>query len=78
YEVSCEELDHLANFANHHDDAYGARMMGGGFGGCVICLVKENRLNQFLTECTTSYADKFGFEPEVIQFELGNGVEMLQ
>lgn len=75
YEVSCAELDHLAAVANKHKGAYGARMMGGGFGGCVLCLVKEEEMEEFLEECSVSYFEKFGFDPEVIQFDLGNGVE---
>jgi galactokinase len=77
YEVSCEELDHLADFANRYQGVLGARMMGGGFGGCVICLLKEDVLEPFSKACVTSYADRFGFEPEVILFELGGGVELI-
>ncbi|HZV69703.1 MAG TPA: galactokinase [Saprospiraceae bacterium] len=76
YEVSCAELDHLAAVGNKHKGAYGARMMGGGFGGCVICLVKEEAMEDFLEECSVSYFEKFGFDPEVIEFDLGNGVEL--
>ncbi len=75
YEVSCDELDHLADFANQYDGVVGARMMGGGFGGCVICLLKEDVLETFSIACVDSYLDRFGFEPEVILFELGAGVE---
>jgi galactokinase len=75
YEVSCDELDHLADFANTFAGVMGARMMGGGFGGCVICLLKEEILNPFMKKCISSYAGRFGFEPEVINFELGGGVE---
>ena len=75
YEVSCEELDHLADFVNNHDGAYGGRMMGGGFGGCVICLVEEESIHTFLSEARASYLSRFGFDPEVINFELSEGVE---
>ena len=77
YEVSCEELDHLAHFANTHPNVYGARMMGGGFGGCVICLVKEEEMEIFLASCVVSYTERFGFEPAVIHFSLSSGVEQL-
>ncbi|MEP6646724.1 MAG: galactokinase [Saprospiraceae bacterium] len=77
YEVSCDELDHLASFANGYDGVYGARMMGGGFGGCVICLVSEDISGRFLKECNDAYLAKFGFEPEVIHFHLANGVEQV-
>ena len=74
YEVSCEELDHLADFANQYHGVCGARMMGGGFGGCVICLLNEEVLDSFSKACVKSYADRFGFAPEVILFDLGGGV----
>ena len=77
YEVSCEELDHLADFANRYEGVLGARMMGGGFGGCVICLLKEEILDSFSINCVDSYLHRFSFEPEVILFELGAGVELV-
>ena len=77
YEVSCEELDHLADFANAYEGVLGARMMGGGFGGCVICLLKEEILDSFSIACVDSYLDRFSFEPEVILFELGAGVALM-
>lgn len=76
YEVSCDELDHLADFSNAYPGVYGARMMGGGFGGCVICLLREDVLALFSTDCIQSYAERFGFEPEIIRFELAQGVEI--
>ena len=57
-----------------HDGVRGARMMGGGFGGCVICLLQEDVLDSFAIACVDSYLDRFGFEPEVILFELAAGV----
>jgi len=77
YEVSCEELDHLADFANRYEGVLGARMMGGGFGGCVICLLKEEILDSFSIDCVDSYLHRFSFEPEVILFELGAGVQLM-
>ncbi len=78
YEVSCDELDHLADFANAYEGVLGARMMGGGFGGCVICLLKEEVLDEFSIACVDRYLDRFGFEPEVILFELAGGVERVE
>jgi galactokinase len=77
YEVSCDELDHLADFANKYPGVCGARMMGGGFGGCVICLLNEEVLDAFSRACIASYRDRFGFEPEIILFELGGGVQQI-
>jgi len=75
YEVSCTELDHLADYSNQYEGVLGSRMMGGGFGGCVICLLNENVVEKFSQHCVSSYADRFGFDPDIIHFELGNGVE---
>lgn len=77
YEVSCAELDHLAEFAAAYKCVYGARMMGGGFGGCVLCLVKEDTMEQFLIDAKKSYHTTFGYNPGVIHFELANGVEII-
>ena len=77
YEVSCAELDHLADFANSFAGVYGARMMGGGFGGCVICLLNEEIIDDFALKSISSYRDQFGFEPEVIPFSLSEGVQLV-
>jgi galactokinase len=77
YEVSCAELDHLADFANQYRGVYGARMMGGGFGGCVIGLIREEVLDDFSKAISASYGARFGFEPDIILFELAGGVDSL-
>ncbi len=78
YEVSCLELDVIADFANRYPGVAGARMMGGGFGGCVICLLREEVYASFAPECIAMYTDQFGFAPEVIAFELGDGAERIE
>jgi len=78
YEVSCDELDHLAAFANTYPGVWGARMMGGGFGGCVICLLEEDILDSFSKDVSLAYHQRFGFDPDIILFELGNGVSRVQ
>lgn len=77
YEVSSDELNHLADFANRYEGVYGARMMGGGFGGCVICLVAEKTAKQFFEDASEDYFVKFNFDPELIEFELSDGVEII-
>ena len=73
YEVSCAELDFLAAFAHGDDRVHGARMMGGGFGGCVIALLKEATAEAFTGDASRAYEKTFGFAPEVIFFALGEG-----
>ncbi|SUJ12096.1 Galactokinase [Sphingobacterium spiritivorum] len=60
YQVSCEELDFLVNASYAYPDVLGARMMGGGFGGCTINLVKKDFLAQFVKEISASYQQQFG------------------
>ena len=78
YEVSCKELDFLADFANDTEGVYGGRMMGGGFGGCVICLLPEIMMDSFSSSISNAYQMQFGFAPEIIDFELSSGVEEIK
>lgn len=63
YEVSCRELDALVDFALAERGVYGARLTGGGFGGCVIALVDEARLEAVAGSVARRYADHIGFAP---------------
>ena len=49
YEVSCAELDQLVDISNSVPGVYGARMTGGGFGGCIVALVKDTALEALVT-----------------------------
>ncbi len=65
YEVSCEELDFLVDTALGLPGVLGARMTGGGFGGCTVNLVRPRNLEEFSTRITESYKAKFGITPSV-------------
>jgi galactokinase len=78
YEVSCPELDLVADIANGFDGVYGARMMGGGFGGCVICLVKADAVDALFENVSSTYESIFQIAPSLILFELGDGVRAVQ
>lgn len=65
YEVSCEELDLLVELAGDLDGVYGARMTGGGFGGCTINLVRSDAADGVARDLATAYAGKTGKTPEV-------------
>jgi galactokinase len=65
YEVSCEELDFLAEKALKIEGCLGSRMMGGGFGGCTINLVKENALYNFCQKISELYKAAYRIEPEI-------------
>jgi galactokinase len=62
YEVSCEELDFLVDQVKNNPDVLGARMMGGGFGGCTINLVKEDAIDLLSDKLKEAYLLKFGIE----------------
>jgi galactokinase len=75
YEVSCEELDHLVLLAEENRDIVcGARMMGGGFGGCTINLVKTERVDYLKGYVHEKYFATFGTEPDFYTVQLSRGV----
>ncbi|MBP8792662.1 MAG: galactokinase [Lutibacter sp.] len=62
YEVSCPELDFLVDFSKKHDEVIGARVMGGGFGGCTINIVHKDFVAQFTSEASKAYFEKFNIK----------------
>ena len=72
YEVSCEELDFLNDIAKENG-VTGSRIMGGGFGGCTINLVKANIYNKFIADAKAKFAAKYGHEPKVYDVVIGDG-----
>jgi galactokinase len=65
FEVSCAELDTMVELARNIPGTYGARMTGGGFGGCTINLVKRERAQQFSEQLGQSYYEVTHFRPEI-------------
>ncbi|EHG24380.1 galactokinase [Alloprevotella rava F0323] len=76
YEVSCPELDFLNEVAKSCG-VTGSRVMGGGFGGCTINLVREELYDNFITTAKNAYKEKFGKEPVVIDVVIGDGSRKL-
>jgi galactokinase len=76
YEVSCEELDYLAEIAEECG-VTGSRIMGGGFGGCTINLVKAELYDSFIGTAKKKFAEKFGHEPKVIDVVISDGARKL-
>ncbi|MCM1078009.1 MAG: galactokinase [Bacteroidales bacterium] len=72
YEVSCEELDYLNDIARECG-VTGSRIMGGGFGGCTINLLKADIYDDFIKTAKEKFAAKYGHEPVVIDVVIGNG-----
>ena len=73
YEVSCKELDYLVNATEEHEEVLGARMMGGGFGGCTINLIDSRFSDQIIDEISEKYLLQFGIRPEVYNVKTALG-----
>lgn len=77
YEVSSKELDFLVEYVKPNEGVLGARMMGGGFGGCTINLIKDNAINNLISDITIAYknATNLGLKVYIVQIE--NGTEII-
>lgn len=73
YEVSCKELDFLVDEARKFEGVLGARMMGGGFGGCTINLVRKSQADQFVQHVQARYREKFNIEMQSYQVNVVDG-----
>ena len=76
YEVSCEELDFLNKLARKMDVS-GSRVMGGGFGGCTINLVKKELCQPFIEAAVEQFTAKFGHAPKVYPVVISDGARRL-
>ena len=76
YKVSCPELDYLNEIARECG-VTGSRMMGGGFGGCTINLVKDNLYDAFIATAKEKYQEAYGKEPLVYDVVIGDGARKL-
>ena len=76
YEVSCEELDFLNEIAKANG-VTGSRIMGGGFGGCTINLVKNELYDKFIADAKQKYAAKYGRMPKIYDVVISDGSRKL-
>jgi galactokinase len=65
YEISCAELDAVVEIVNACPGVYGSRLVGGGFGGCVVCLVEGPQLDRVIDKVRTEYGAMLGRPPWV-------------
>lgn len=77
YEVSCDELDFLNDIAKECG-VTGSRVMGGGFGGCTINLVKEGLYDKFIETAKNKFNEKFRHEPKVYDVVISDGARRIQ
>jgi galactokinase len=78
YEVSCRELDIMAETAGGAPGCIGARMMGAGFGGSCIALVREAELNAFIEDALTSYKSRAGINGDAFFCSISSGAQVVQ
>jgi len=77
FKVSCKELDFLVAQTQNNAGVLGARMMGGGFGGCTINLIKKSKVVGFKEQISKNYKDKFGKECSIYQVKLSKGTSIV-
>ena len=78
YEVSCAELDLMVQLAQKVDGVYGARMTGGGFGGCTVNLVRDEQVEEFQRSVAPEYERVTSLRPEIYICSAANGAEELR
>jgi galactokinase len=77
FEVSCTELDFLADEARKFEGVLGARMMGGGFGGCTINIVKKDFTDQFEAHQKAAYKKAFGIDMQTYRVSIREGTSIV-
>jgi galactokinase len=77
FEVSCPELDLMVEIASAKPGVYGARMTGGGFGGCTINLVEASKAKAFRESVGVEYDSKTGLRPEIHICEPSQGAQAM-
>jgi len=78
YQVSCDELDFLVQRARNFPAVIGARLMGGGFGGCTINIVAEDGITGFIEDTSREYQQKFDIVPEAYIVSIADGTHEMQ
>lgn len=73
YEVSCPELDFLVDFSKNYKEIIGARMMGGGFGGCTINIIHSENMKSFVSKVSKAYFNKFNKKLTTFEAMPGEG-----
>ena len=78
YEVSCPELNVMANIAQSLEGCYGARLTGAGFGGCTVNLVANVQTDKFAQSLAKGYESETGLHPEIYITRASNGAELIK
>tara|TARA_B100000941_G_scaffold282896_1_gene251855 strand:+ start:174 stop:1313 length:1140 start_codon:yes stop_codon:yes gene_type:complete len=78
YEVSCNELDYLVDHSKKYNYVLGSRMMGGGFGGCTINLIKEDYIKSYIKIVSEKYLNKFKKKLTSIEVSIEDGINTIK
>ena len=78
YEVSCAELDFLVEESKKFESVIGARMMGGGFGGCTINIVSKAGVDTFLSTMKVAFRNRFNHEMNSYVMQVKNGTGLME
>ena len=76
YQVSCVELDYLVKEAKKSKEVLGARMMGGGFGGCMLTLIEKDAVKEFTESVLKNYFETFGVHAKAYQIKIADGTHV--
>lgn len=77
YAVSCKELDYLVDYVRNNEAVIGARMMGGGFGGCTINIIRKDATDSLLAELIPAYKKDMGLELKYYRVKIEDGSSLL-
>ena len=77
YQVSCEELDYLVSMTREKPEVLGARMMGGGFGGCTINIVRQSSVDDIVDSLRSSYYKRFRIDAESYVVQITGGTNLI-
>lgn len=77
YQVSCKELDFLVDMARDNPAIAGSRMMGGGFGGCTISIIKKDALQNHVEKVMAAYKKRFHIDCSVHEVSLSQGTHLI-
>lgn len=77
YKISCVEIDFLVQMAKNNSDILGARMMGGGFGGCTINIIKKEGVDTFKNEVSNAYKKRFQIDCSFYNVNLSQGTTLV-
>lgn len=76
YEVSCDELDMIVDTLKKEEAVVGSRLMGGGFGGCTINLIKKGQEERIKRQLSALYMETFGIELKIYDVKISNGTSL--